>query len=93
MLGYGHAQYIYTCNGELSEKIEGTDTAKYVYDYFGNLLTVILPNKDRIDYIIDGQNRRIGKKVNGVIIKKWIYSGQLTPVAELDSAGYCCFTI
>jgi hypothetical protein len=51
------------------------------------LLTVILPNKDRIDYIIDGQNRRIGKKVNGAIVKKWIYAGGLSPIAELDSSG------
>jgi hypothetical protein len=68
-------------------KVEGSDTTRYTYDYFGNLITVILPNKDRIDYIIDGQNRRIGKKLNGQIVKKWIYSGQLTPVAELDSTG------
>jgi len=25
--------------------------------------------------------------VNGVIVKKWIYSGQLSPIAELDSAN------
>jgi RHS repeat-associated protein len=87
MLSYGDAQYFYTPNGELRMKVEGTDTTRYTYDYFGNLITVILPNKDRIDYIIDGQNRRIGKKLNGQIVKKWIYSGQLTPVAELDSAG------
>ncbi|HOV98335.1 MAG TPA: RHS repeat-associated core domain-containing protein [Bacteroidota bacterium] len=87
MLSYGNAQYFYTPNGELRMKVEGSDTTFYTYDYFGNLITVILPNKDRIDYIIDGQNRRIGKKLNGQIVKKWIYSGQLTPVAELDSAG------
>jgi len=87
MLRYGNAQYVYTRNGELSNKAEGTDTTRYTYDYFGNLITVIMPNGDRIDYIIDGQNRRIGKKLNGNIIKRWIYSGQLSPIAELDSAG------
>jgi len=29
--------------------------------------------------------RRIGKKVNGQIVQKFIYEGQLTPVAELDA--------
>jgi RHS repeat-associated protein len=87
MLQYGNASYVYSKNGELQKKIENTDTTQYTYDYFGNLTTVIMPNGDRIDYIIDGQNRRIGKKINGVIVKKWIYSDQLTPVAELDSAG------
>jgi len=43
-------------------------------------------NGDVIQYVIDGQNRRIAKKVNGRIIDKWLYAGQLTPVAELDSA-------
>jgi len=87
MISYGNAQYIYSKNGELQKKIEGTDTTSYTYDYFGNLTKVIMPNGDRIDYIIDGQNRRIGKKLNGQIVKRWIYSGQLSPVAELDSAG------
>ena len=87
MLTYANTQYLYTSNGELKVKIEGADTTRYTYDYFGNLITVVLPNKDRIDYIIDGQNRRIGKKLNGNIVKRWIYSGQLLPIAELDSAG------
>jgi RHS repeat-associated protein len=87
MLHYANTQYLYTSNGELSKKIDGADTTRYAYDYFGNLISVSMPNGDQIDYIIDGQNRRIGKKLNGVIVKKWIYSGQLSPVAELDSAG------
>lgn len=87
LLQYANTQYLYTSNGELLFKIEGIDTTRYTYDDFGNLVTVILPNKDRIDYIIDGQNRRICKMLNGQIMNRWIYSGQLTPSAELDSAG------
>jgi RHS repeat-associated protein len=87
MLKYGSAQFCYSKNGELQKKIVGTDTTRYVYDYFGNLLSVRLPNSDMIEYLIDGQNRRIGKKLNGNIVKRWIYSGQLLPVAELDSIG------
>jgi RHS repeat-associated protein len=87
ILYYGKEQYVYTKNGELQKNIVGSDTTKYVYDYFGNLMSVRFPNGDNIEYLIDGQNRRIGKKVNSVIVKKWIYSGQLTPIAELDSAN------
>lgn len=58
---------------------------EYYYDSFGNLINVILPNGTLIEYVIDGQNRRIGKKVNGNFVKSWIYKDQLTPVAELDS--------
>ncbi|MGD9202752.1 MAG: RHS repeat protein, partial [Chitinispirillia bacterium] len=40
-----------------------------------------------IEYIIDGNNRRIGKKVNGILIKTWMYENQLRPAAEYDGAG------
>ncbi len=66
---------------------EGADTTKYAYDDLGNLMSVTLPNNTKIEYIIDGQNRRIGRKVNGIVTNRWLYSGQLHPVAEVDSAG------
>jgi RHS repeat-associated protein len=37
--------------------------------------------------VIDGQNRRIGKKVNGVLTQGFLYQDQLNPVAELDGSG------
>ncbi len=37
-----------------------------------------------IDYVIDGQNRRVGKKVDGVLTQGFLYKDQLNPVAELD---------
>jgi len=36
-------------------------------DVLGNLRSVTLPNATQIDYLIDGQNRRIGRKVNGAL--------------------------
>jgi len=90
-----------TANGELQAKIEpasggeGSDTTWYSYDAFGNLVQVRMPrqkdggqaNGDVIEYVIDGQNRRVGKKLNGTLVKGWLYEGQLRPVAELDAAG------
>ena len=87
MLTYGNAQYFYGRNGDLQTKISGTDTAIYTYDAFGNLTQVVMANGDVIQYVVDGQNRRIAKKLNGKIVERWIYSGQLSPIAELDSAG------
>jgi RHS repeat-associated protein len=84
---YGNAQYFYSPRGELNTKIEGTDTTRYTYDALGNLVVVMLPHGDRIEYLIDGKNRRVGKKLNGVTVKRWIYDGDLRPVAEVDSAG------
>lgn len=34
---------------------------------------------------MDGSNRRVGKKVGGVLQQGWLYAGQLAPVAELDA--------
>lgn len=62
-------------------------TTDYNYDVLGNLMDVTLGNGTRVDYVIDAQNRRIGKKVNGVLVQGFIYQDQLNPVAELDEAG------
>jgi RHS repeat-associated protein len=87
LLTYGSTKYLYTTNGELQAKIDGNGTTRYTYDAFGNLVQVRMPNGDLIEYLIDAQNRRVGKKVNGAVVKRWLYEGQLRPVAELDSDG------
>jgi RHS repeat-associated protein len=53
----------------------------------GNLRSVQLPNGNKIEYVIDGRNRRIGKKVNGTLTQAFLYQGSLNPVAELDGNG------
>ena len=35
----------------------------------------------------DAQNHRIGKKVNGVLVKGWLYGDGLLPIAELNADG------
>ena len=87
MLTYGDASYSYSLNGSLTYKIVGTDTTWYNYDLLGNLISVTLPDGTLIEYIIDGQNRRVGKKVDGVFQKGWLYQDQLNPVVELDENG------
>jgi RHS repeat-associated protein len=66
---------------------ETGDVTTYYYDGLGNLLSVDLPDGRLIEYVIDGQNRRIGKKIDGVLTKAWLYKDQLKPIAELDGAG------
>jgi YD repeat-containing protein len=62
-------------------------TTTYTYDVRGNLVRVDLPGGDVIEYLVDGQDRRVGKKKNGVLERAWLYRNQLNPVAELDGAG------
>jgi len=48
-------------------------------------LQVTLPDHGQgaktIDYLVDGNHRRVGKKVGGVLQQGWLYAGQLAPVA------------
>jgi RHS repeat-associated protein len=87
LTGYGTATYAYTANGELMSKIVGGQVTTYQYDVAGNLKSVTLPNATQIDYLIDGQDRRIGKKVNGTLAQGFLYQNQINPVAELDGSN------
>jgi RHS repeat-associated protein len=87
LLQYGGATYSYTANGELLEKTNGGQTTTYNYDVLGNLVAVSLQNGMQIEYVVDGQHRRIGKRVNGAFTQGWLYQDDLKPVAELDSQG------
>ncbi|MEZ4682084.1 MAG: RHS repeat-associated core domain-containing protein [Caldilineaceae bacterium] len=87
LITYGDAAYTYTANGELLSKTVGGQTTGYSYDEMGNLTTVALPDGTQIAYLIDGQDRRIGKKTNGVLVQGFLYEDQLRPVAELDGNG------
>ncbi|MBI4804167.1 MAG: RHS repeat-associated core domain-containing protein [Desulfovibrio sp.] len=89
LLSYGDFAYTYTANGELLTK---TDTSNgevtlYSYDELGNLREATLPNGDHLEYVIDGLNRRIGKKVNGTLVQGFLYGDQLDPIAEVDGTG------
>jgi RHS repeat-associated protein len=87
MMRYGSTIYAFTPNGELQTKTNSNGQTNYTHDTFGNLKSVELPNSTTVNYIIDGKNRRIGKKVNGTLVQGFLYHSQLKPVAELDNAG------
>ena len=87
MLTYAGASYTYTANGETLTKTDATGTTSYQYDVFGNLLGVDLPNGTQIRYKVDGRNRRIERSVNGVVTQRWLWQGQLSPIAELNASN------
>jgi RHS repeat-associated protein len=87
LLRYGNTTYAYTANGDLASRTQGGQTVSYDYDELGNLRGVTLADGIRIDYVLDGQSRRIGKKVNGTLVQGFLYKDQLEPVAELNGAG------
>jgi RHS repeat-associated protein len=81
---YGPATYTYTPVGDLRTKTVGSATTTYAYDELGNLLSVALPNGTDVEYLVDGQDRRIGKRVDGTLVQGFIYGDQLRVVAELE---------
>jgi RHS repeat-associated protein len=87
LLTYGGATYAYTANGELVSKMAGGQNTSYAYDALGNLLHVGLPNGTAIDYVVDGENHRVGKKVNGTLATGYLYQAALKVVAQLDGSG------
>ena len=46
-----------------------------------------LPGGRRIDYVIDGAGRRIGRKVNGSLVQGFLYEDELRPAAQVDGSG------
>jgi len=87
LASWNGVNYSYTANGELATKTSTTGTTSYNYDVLGNLMSATLPNATTVDYVVDGSNRRVGKKVNGTLVQGFLYKDQLNPVAELDGAG------
>jgi RHS repeat-associated protein len=75
MLTYGNATYTYTANGELMSQTVGSQKTTYVYDVLGNLTGVTLPNGTKIAYIVDAENHRVGREVNGVLQTGFLYDG------------------
>jgi hypothetical protein len=64
-----------------------SSSVSYRYDVLGNLLSAVPGDLMQVEYVHDGQNRRIGKKVNGTLVQGFVYQNQLSPVAELDGTG------
>jgi RHS repeat-associated protein len=89
LLSYGDFTFTYGENGELRTKTDTvtSDVMTYVYDALGSLRSVTLPDTTVIDYVIDGQGRRVGKRVDGALVQGFLYKDQLRIAAELDSAG------
>ena len=89
LLTFGELTFTYGPRGERLSKIDGVtgDVTSYEYDAFGNLKRVSLPNGDVVEYLVDGVHRRVGKRLNGILVRQWLYRATPNPVAELDGAG------
>jgi len=87
LLQYGSTTFGYAASGERLSKTNGSQTTTYTYDALGNMLQVVLPDTTQVEYVLDGLGRRVGKKVGGSLVKRFLYQDDLMPVAELDGTG------
>ncbi len=83
----GASAFSYTAAGDLLTKTVAGATTTYTFDALGNLTAVVLPDATAIEYIIDGENRRIGRRVNGVLAQGYLYQDDLQIAAELDGSN------
>jgi len=87
LLTYGGVDYDFDADGYLTARSAGGYSTTYDYDAMGSLRKVVLDTGVTIEYLVDGQNRRVGKMVDGVLTRGFLYQDQLNPVAELDADG------
>ena len=77
-------EYSYTDRGTLYRRGEGSQQETFTYDALGNLTRVNRTGYPPIDYEIDAQGRRIGKRVNSALSKQWVWASGLRIAAELQ---------
>lgn len=86
LLTYGTSSFTYTANGELASQKTSTQTTQYQYDVLGNLVTVTLPNATKLTYLVDPENHRVAKQVNGTQQTGYLYDGAQI-VAQLNGSN------
>ncbi len=87
LIQYGTSTFDHNLNGERESRVTGGQTTNYQYDGIGNLTGVILPDGTEIEYVLDGQDRRVDRLVNGTLVQGFLYEDRLRPIAELDGTG------
>ena len=70
----------------------GTQNTTYTYDVLGNLIAATPSNGTKITYLIDAENNRVGKEVNGVLQTGFLYDRDRI-VAQLNGSNQAdsCF--
>jgi RHS repeat-associated protein len=86
--GIGTLTWTYYDNGETKTRSDAASvTSTLHYDAMGRLRFVMRPNKPRIEYVLDGEGRRIAKKEGLFPKRRWLYGRVLSPIAEVDDTG------
>jgi len=87
LLTAGNATCHYDFDGFLLRKATSAGDTWYDYSTRGELLRVDLPDGRAIEYTTDPLGRRIAKKIDGVIVEKYLWQGLTRLLAVYDGAG------
>ena len=86
IVSVGSTTYQFDTDGFLSRKTDGSSITTYNYSSGGELLSTALPDGRTIAYVYDPLGRRIAKKINGVILEKYLWSGLTQLLAVYDGS-------
>lgn len=89
LVAFGEWALAYDAKGDLQTKRRASDgaTLSLKYGYQHQLTEATLPDGRRVEYLIDGSSRRVGKRVDGKLAFGLLYQDSLRPIAELDENG------
>ncbi len=87
LLAAGDAVYSYDLDGFLTTKTESGQVTTYEYSTRGELLEVTLAEGRIISYEHDPLGRRIAKRIDGVIVAKYLWEGLTKLLAVYDGSN------
>ena len=90
LLANASTTFAYNLNGSLTNRLPtaySLQSTAFSYDLFGQLASVTLPDGRVVSYDRDALSRITAKRIDGVIVKGWIYKDALKPIAETDASG------
>ena len=87
---HGSFSFEQTQHGDLVRRSSADSSLELSYDGLGTLLNAQVSKSGKstiIDYTMDGQGRRVGKRVGGKFVGAWLYQDALRPISEIGPAG------
>lgn len=87
LLSWDTASYEYAGDGTLAERRDAAGSTLYDYDDFGTLRSATLADGRRVEYLVDGGGRLLGRVVDGELIAGYLYPPSGPLVAETDGDG------
>ncbi|MCC7381045.1 MAG: hypothetical protein IT384_04405, partial [Deltaproteobacteria bacterium] len=88
LTSYGPWTFAYDALGRARERINASsgEVWSYTYDTQGNLQEVIRPDGRVVEYVADGADRRVARKLDGVVTHGYVHAGDRL-IAELAPDG------